>query len=89
MDIDSWIGLNKQKIIDLRRWLHKNPEIGFNEFNTAKHLSDILSKAGYDVITNDKMKTGFYCDYNPGQKMLGLRTDMDALEIQESNSNID
>ena len=89
MDIDSWIGLNKQKIIDLRRWLHKNPEIGFNEFNTAKHLRGILSKAGYDVVTNDKMKTGFYCDYNPGQKMLALRTDMDALEIQENNSHID
>ena len=40
MDIDSWIELNKQKIIDLRRWLHKNPEIGFNEFNTAKPPSD-------------------------------------------------
>ena len=89
MNIDSWIKLNQKKIIDLRRWLHKNPEIGFNEFNTAKHLSGILSKAGYDVVTNDKMKTGFYCDYNPGQKMLALRTDMDALEIQENNSHID
>ena len=89
MHIDSWIELNKQKIIDLRRWLHQNPEVGFNEFNTAKHLSQILSEAGYSIITNGKMKTGFYCDYNSGDNMLALRTDMDALEIQENNSNID
>ena len=81
MHIDSWIELNKQKIIDLRRWLHQNPEIGFNEFNTAKHLSQILSEAGYSIITNDKMKTGFYCDYNSGDNMLALRTDMDAVFI--------
>tara|TARA_Y100001970_G_C14234653_1_gene860996 strand:- start:1517 stop:2677 length:1161 start_codon:yes stop_codon:yes gene_type:complete len=88
MNIDSWIELNKQKIINLRRWLHRNPEIGFNEFNTASHLSKILSEAGYNIITNDKMKTGFYCDYNSGDQMLALRTDMDALEIQENNPNI-
>ena len=89
MDINTWIDLNKQKIIDIRRWLHKNPEIGFNEFNTVKYLESILSNVGYKVITNDKMKTGFYCDLNPGNKMLALRTDMDALEISEENSKID
>ena len=72
MDINTWIDLNKQKIIDIRRWLHKNPEIGFNEFNTVKYLESILSNVGYKVITNDKMKTGFYCDLNPGNKMLAL-----------------
>ena len=89
MDINTWIDLNRQKIIDIRRWLHKNPEIGFNEFNTVKYLESILSNVGYKVITNNKMKTGFYCDLNPGNKMLALRTDMDALEISEENSKID
>ena len=89
MNINTWIDLNRQKIIDIRRWLHKNPEIGFNEFNTVKYLESILSNVGYKVITNDKMKTGFYCDLNPGNKMLALRTDMDALEISEENSKID
>ena len=89
MNIDSWIEANKQKIIDLRRWLHRNPEVGFDEFHTAKHLSDLLSEAGYEIITNDSMKTGFYCDYNSGADMLALRTDMDALEIHEDNPGID
>ena len=89
MSIDSWIELNKQKIIDLRRWLHRNPEVGFDEFNTAKYLSKILSEAGYSIVTNDAMRTGFYCDYNSGDNMLALRTDMDALEIQEDNPKID
>ena len=88
-NLDSWVTLNREKIVALRRWLHQNPEIGFDEFNTAKHLSKILSEAGYEIITNDSMKTGFYCDYNHGDKMLALRTDMDALEIQENNPKID
>ena len=88
-NLDSWIALNREKVVALRRWLHRNPEIGFDEFNTAEYLSKILSEAGYEIITNDSMKTGFYCDYNHGDNMLALRTDMDALEIQENNPKID
>ena len=56
-NLDSWVTLNKEKIVALRRWLHQNPEIGFDEFNTAKHLSKILSEAGYEIITNNNIST--------------------------------
>ena len=84
-DIHSWIESNKEKIIELRRWLHRNPEVGFKEFRTSQYLSKILSDKGYDIVKNDKMKTGFYCDYQTDTPMLALRTDMDALEIEENN----
>ena len=36
--INTWIQKNKQLIIDLRRWLHQHPELGFEEFKTAEYL---------------------------------------------------
>ena len=88
-NIDSWISDNKSFIVDLRRWLHKNPELGFEEFNTSEHLIKILSGKGYKIIQNSEMSTGFYCDYKNSSNMLALRTDMDALEIFEKNPSID
>ena len=87
--IDQWILDNRRTIIDLRRWLHKNPELGFEEFKTSEYLSNILSNKGYSINSNNKMKTGFYCDYKTSSDMLALRTDMDALEIDEKNLDID
>ena len=83
--IDSWIELNRDFIIDLRRWLHQNPELGFQEHNTSNHLQSILSKNDYSIIQNKDMETGFYCDYGEGFPRLALRTDMDALEVFEEN----
>jgi len=88
-NINSWIDKNKKFIIDLRRWLHRNPETGFNEFKTSEHLIKILSSKGYKIHQNSKMSTGFYCDYKNSSNMLALRTDMDALEICEKNPSID
>ena len=53
-DIHSWIESNKEKIIELRRWLHRNPEVGFKEFRTSQYLSKILSDKGYDIVKNHK-----------------------------------
>lgn len=88
-NIDSWINSNKDFIIGLRRWFHKNPELGFEEFKTSEYLIELLSGKGYKVVQNSKMKTGFYCDYKKSSDMLAIRTDMDALAIYEKNPNID
>ena len=29
--VSTWIEDNKQLIIDFRRWLHRHPELGFEE----------------------------------------------------------
>ena len=33
--LNHWIKNHKQFIIDLRKWLHMHPEVGFNEHETA------------------------------------------------------
>ena len=86
--ISSWLTTNRQLVIDLRRWLHQHPELGFEELETSKYLKKILSDKGYNIIENDSMKTGFYCDYIGDEKgsTLALRTDMDALAIDEKSN---
>ena len=85
--LSLWLNDNKQLIIDLRRWLHQHPELGFQEFETSEYIKKILTKKGYHIVQNQSMKTGFYCDYVGSKEgpILALRTDMDALAIDEKS----
>ena len=85
--LSLWLNDNKQLVIDLRRWLHQHPELGFQEFETSEYIKKILTKKGYHIVQNQSMKTGFYCDYVGSKEgpILALRTDMDALAIDEKS----
>lgn len=76
------------KIVEIRRHLHAHPELSFQEFNTAKYISSILTEnkiqhkigiAGTGIVAEIKGK-------NSSEKVLTLRADMDALPIQETNT---
>ena len=45
----EWIDKNSAKLIDIRRWLHMNPEIGFDEYKTSKYLQELLQKSNYNI----------------------------------------
>jgi amidohydrolase len=80
--MDSWIANNFQRLIEIRRYLHRHPELGFEEFQTAEYLKNLLKQAGYEIFQNDKMATGFYCEYgNSTKPIMGIRSDLDALPI--------
>ena len=85
--LSLWLNDNKQLIIDFRRWLHQHPELGFQEFETSEYIKKMLTKKGYHIVQNQSMKTGFYCDYVGSKEgpILALRTDMDALAIDEKS----
>jgi amidohydrolase len=74
----------QDELTEWRRSLHQFPELGFEEFNTAKFVQDKLEEMGYSVQPNVG-KTGvvavLYGDF-PGPTV-GLRADMDALPIQD------
>jgi len=86
-DFNQWIDKNSTKLIDIRRWLHMNPEIGFDEHNTSAYLQKLLEKSGYKITQNEKMKTGFTCEYNSGKSgpILAVRCDMDGLLVNEKS----
>lgn len=74
----------ESKIIDWRRDIHAHPELGNNEFRTAKLVATHLKSLGIDVITNVGITgvIGVLKGNKPGP-VIALRADMDALPISE------
>ncbi|MFM7430597.1 MAG: M20 family metallopeptidase [Flammeovirgaceae bacterium] len=76
-----------QEVIAFRRHLHANPELSYQEFNTACYITQKLKGFGLhpqEGIAN----TGVVVlieGKNPSKKILALRADIDALPIIEAN----
>jgi hippurate hydrolase len=69
----------------IRRDIHRHPETGFEETRTAKLVADRLRSWGVEV-TEGVAKTGVVGTIKggrPGPRAIGLRADLDALNIQE------
>lgn len=74
-------------VIESRRHLHANPELSYQEYNTAKFVAEQLRNLGIDV-TEGIATTGLLAEIkgrNPERKSIALRADMDALPISETN----
>ncbi len=75
---------------DIRRDLHRHPELGFEEFRTTAKIKEHLSALPGVEIKPIAMKTGVMADL-PGTKpekgTVALRCDIDALPLQEENTH--
>lgn len=79
---------NKSMIIDLRRYIHTNPELSFEEFETAKFIGKTLKDLHIEVqegIANTGL-IAIIKGNNPDKQTIALRADIDALPIQEQNN---
>jgi hippurate hydrolase len=74
----------EDELIELRHTIHRNPEIGHKEFETARLVADKLSEWGY-AVTPGVGGTGVVGTLveGGGPRRIGLRADMDALPITE------
>jgi amidohydrolase len=75
------------KLITIRRHLHQNPELSFQEFNTVAFVKEQLLAMGISNI-KPMATTGLAViieGKNPSKKTIALRADMDALPIVEAN----
>ncbi|MEY4083775.1 MAG: putative hydrolase YxeP [Pseudomonadota bacterium] len=73
----------------IRRDLHAHPELKFEEFRTARLVADQLRLMGVDEVHEGIGGTGvvgLVRGQRASDRMIGLRADMDALPITESNS---
>jgi hippurate hydrolase len=72
--------------IVIRRHLHANPELSYQEFETCKFVQAQLTKMGipFNVIATTGV-LGIIEGKNPGKRVIALRADMDALPILEEN----
>lgn len=90
MDTNNAISGLTEKITDeliqIRRTIHQNPELGFEEFETAKLVSEALDKMGILQRTGvgGTGVIGIIEGANPG-KTIAIRADLDALPIDEQS----
>ena len=76
----------KNELITLRRGFHRYPELGFKEFKTSKSIVKYLISLGLEVTILAKTGVvGLLKGSNDGPTLL-LRSDMDALPINEENN---
>jgi len=70
-----------------RRYLHTNPELSFQEYNTAKFVAQKLKDIGLSPQEGiaDTGVVAIIEGRNPDSRIVGLRADMDALPIFEKN----
>jgi amidohydrolase len=73
------------ELIEIRRDIHRHPETGFEETRTAKIVADRLRSWGIDVVEGVARTgvVGTLTGKRPGQRAIGLRADLDALNIRE------
>lgn len=75
------------EVVANRRYLHTNPELSFQEYNTARFVAQKLKDIGLtpqEGIANTGV-VALIEGRNPSSKVIGLRADMDALPIFEKN----
>ena len=76
--------LHWNEIVLIRKDLHRNAELGYQEFKTAKILKNSLEKHG--ISFSEPYATGILASLKCGEesgRVIALRADMDALPIEE------
>lgn len=72
--------------IAVRRHLHANPELSYQEFETSRFIQEKLKETGIPFeIKATTGVVGLIKGKNPESRILALRADMDALPITEEN----
>lgn len=73
-----------EEAIETRRYLHMNPEVGFDTQNTEKLVRERLTALGIPLLPAKMGVLGII----PGRdssRLVALRADMDALPLEEEN----
>ncbi len=69
-------------MVELRREIHRNPEVGWREHRTTRRVAEALVEMGLDPQIRSA-GTGLTVDIGSGDTAVGFRADLDALPITE------
>ena len=78
----------EDKVIQIRHQIHQNPELSFEEYDTAALAASEMRKLGFEVEENiygTGVTALFKNSSKPEAKTLLIRADMDALPVEEKN----
>lgn len=76
----------EQEIISIRRHIHKNPELGGNEYGTAKFIESKLKELKIPYKRMDTTGVIGTIEGSKQGKTIALRADIDALPVCENNN---
>lgn len=82
---DTWLARNADSLTQLRRYIHAHPELSGAEHGTATLIKERLAAAGLNPRSIPG-GNGVICDIGtarPGQRLIALRADIDALPLQD------
>ena len=75
------------QMVDWRHGFHRLPELGYEEFRTAKTVAGLLRSFGIEDVVEGIGRTGVVGVIRNGNgPAVGLRADMDALPIRETGT---
>jgi amidohydrolase len=82
--LDAALAANRDRLIEWRRHIHQNPELGNREVETAKYVAERLRSFGLEPRTG-VARTGLVAVVEGGRPgpVVALRADMDALPVTE------
>jgi amidohydrolase len=75
----------QHELTDIRRDLHRHPELSFCETRTAGIAADAVAALGWRVQRGIG-RTGVVAELGDGEPVVAVRADMDALQIEETSA---
>lgn len=83
--IKSLVDSREGKLKEIRHYLHENPELSFEEYNTAAYIREQLKNMGITQIQEIGTSTVAVLEGKEPGPCIAFRADIDALPVQEEN----
>jgi amidohydrolase len=80
--LDKWLAEHESDLIDTRHDLHRHPEVAYQEHRTTDLIVRRLKEVGLSGVVLSR-GTGVICDIGSGQRVVALRSDIDALPLPD------
>ncbi|MCP1364912.1 amidohydrolase, partial [Halomonas sp. BBD48] len=80
--------INRDTLREWRHEFHRQPETAFEEHRTSARIAEILESLGIEKVTGLGGGTGVVAwvdGRHGGDRAIGLRADIDALDVTEAN----
>ena len=87
IDVQALVNKHYDELVALRRYFHENPELSNVEDETCEYIQKKLEEYGLRTEVVPHGGVFGFIENGPGKTVL-LRTDIDALPIQEADTNL-